>query len=105
MFGETEYAVDVTVRGPKYRLSDRMFSSENLVVNADVSYVDSPGDKQLTLSVSTVDAGDDVKVVSWSRSYISAHFDTERQTEFTIEPQIVYAEGVIRRSSPSATSR
>lgn len=93
-FGDADYTVDVTVTGPKYQLNERTFNANSLTVTANVSYVDSAGDKQLTLTPRVNDNSLDVKIDSYTPSGISVYFDTLRQTEFTIEPEILFPDGV-----------
>ena len=93
-FGETEFYVDVVVRGPKYQVSETMFNAGDLRVSANLNYVDSAGQKELGLRYEILDSSSDVQVVSISRETISIYFDTLKEATFTLEPDILFPEGV-----------
>lgn len=93
-FGETEFFVDVTVRGPRYQVSENMLSADNIRVTANVNYVDTAGQKELNLRCEIVDSNADVEVVGMSRESVSVYFDTLREAVFTLEPDIIFPDGV-----------
>lgn len=93
-FGETEFYVDVVVRGPKYQVSEVMFTANDLRVSANLNYVDSAGQKELGLRYEILDSSSDVQVVSISRETISIYFDTLKESTFTLEPDVIFPDGV-----------
>lgn len=94
IFGDTEYFVDVTVRGPKYQLSENMFTPDNIKVTANTSYVNSAGESSLNLRAEIADTSSNVDIVSISRSSVSVYFDTLKETVFTLEPDVRFPDGV-----------
>ncbi len=93
-FGETEFFVDVTIRGPKYQVSENMFTADNIRVTANVNYVDTAGQKELGLRYEILDTNSDVQVVSMSRESVSVYFDTLKEAVFTLEPDVLFPDGV-----------
>lgn len=93
-FGETEFFVDVTIRGPKYQVSENMFTADNIRVTANVNYVDTAGQKELGLRYEILDNNSDVQVVSMSRESVSVYFDTLKEAVFTLEPDVLFPDGV-----------
>lgn len=93
-FGETEFFVDVTIRGPKYQVSENMFTADSIRVTANVNYVDTAGQKELGLRYEILDTNSDVQVVSMSRESVSVYFDTLKEAVFTLEPDVLFPDGV-----------
>lgn len=86
IFGDKNYTVDVTVTGKKFIVSS--LTAEDLKVTAQTNYVDSSGNKSLLLKASQ-NSSKDFEIVSLSQNYISVFFDTYKETEFAVEPNIV----------------
>ena len=100
-FGETEFFVDVTIRGPKYQVSENMFTADSIRVTANVNYVDTAGQKELGLRYEILDTNSDVQVVSMSRESVSVYFDTLKEAVFTLEPDVLFPDGVDRWVYPA----
>ncbi len=86
IFGESEFTVDVTVKGKKYILSS--LTSDDVQVVANTNYVDSAGSKTLQLKVTPKDAGDDFVIASTSSTYVEVYFDTYKELEVALESKI-----------------
>lgn len=84
-FGQTEYYVDVTVTGKRFIVS--ALTSEDIVVIAQTNYVDSAGNKSLQLKAVSANSKD-FEISRLSQNYIDVYFDTYKEAEFTIVPQI-----------------
>lgn len=94
MFGNTEFYVDVVIRGPRYRASENMFSIDDLRVTANTGYVDTAGETQLSLKAEITDTNSDVEIVSLSRQSVPVYFDTLMQAVYTLEPEVRFPDGV-----------
>lgn len=86
IFGESEFAVDVTVTGKKYILSN--LKAEDIYVEANTNYVDSAGNKTLQLKVLPAENSDDFQITSVSSTYIEVFFDTYKELEFSLNGDI-----------------
>lgn len=86
IFGESEFTVDVTVTGKKYILSN--LKSDDIVVEANTNYVDSPGAKSLPLKVSSKNDNGDFTITSFSENYIEVFFDTYKEVEFSLNGSV-----------------
>lgn len=84
-FGQTDYYVDVTVTGKRFIVST--LSPEDIVVIAQTNYVDSAGNKSLQLKAVSANSKD-FEIVRLSQTYIDVYFDTYKEAEFAIVPQI-----------------
>ena len=84
-FGNTEFSVDVTVSGKKFVVSE--LTSDDVKVKAQTNYVDSAGNKTLTLKAENA-SGKEFNIVSLSQNYISVYFDTLKETEFAVETNL-----------------
>lgn len=86
IFGNTEYKVDVTVSGKKFIVST--ITADDIKVVAQTNYVDSAGNKTLTLkAVNNSNKDFDIKAIS--QNYISVFFDTLKESEFALEANVV----------------
>lgn len=94
MFGNTEFYVDVVIRGSRYRVSESMFSRDDLYVTANTSYVDMAGETQLSLSAKMTDNASDIEIVSLSRQTVTVYFDTLTTAVYTLEPELIFPDGV-----------
>lgn len=82
IFGESEFTVDVTVRGKKYILSS--LDANDIDVVANTNYVDSSGTKTLQLRITPKNGSDDFSIASSSSTYIEVYFDTYKEVEMTL---------------------
>lgn len=86
VFGNSEFTIDVTVKGKKYVTSS--LSEDDIVVTANTNYVDSSGVKNLQLKVAQKDSNSEYEIVSYSSNYIEVYFDTYKEVELPIEGKI-----------------
>lgn len=86
IFGESEFTVDVTVTGKKYILSS--LDRDDITVDANTNYVDSPGIKTLQLRATPKSTADDITISSISSTYIEVFFDTYKEIEMAIQSNI-----------------
>ena len=83
IFGESEFKVDVTVRGKKYIVSS--LDSNDIQVVANTNRVDSAGLWTLQLKVTPNDDSDDFSISSASSTYVEVYFDTYKEIEVALE--------------------
>lgn len=86
IFGKTDFTVDVTVTGKKYVLSN--LTKDDISVEANVNYVDSPGNKTLQLRVTPKNNSDEFTISSMSATYIEVYFDNYKELELPLTPEI-----------------
>lgn len=86
VFGNSEFTVDVTVKGKKYVTSS--LTTDDIEVIANTNYVDSSGVKTLQLKVSQKDSNSDYEISSYSSNYVEVYFDTYKEVELPIEGKI-----------------
>lgn len=86
IFGESEFTVDVTVKGKKYILSS--LDANDIDVVANTNYVDSSGTKTLQLKITPKDGSDDFTIASSSSTYIEVYFDTYKEVEMALTGNI-----------------
>lgn len=86
IFGESEFTVDVTVKGKKYILSS--LDANDIDVVANTNYVDSSGTKTLQLKITPKDSSDDFTIASSSSTYIEVYFDTYKEVEMALTSNI-----------------
>lgn len=89
VFGESEFTVDVTVKGKKYQISTGNLSAEDIVVTAVTTNVDSPGFRTLQLRAEPVNDNASYTISSVSSKTIDVYFDTAKSVQFVVEPQII----------------
>ncbi len=89
VFGESEFTVDVTVKGKKYQISTGNLSAEDIVVTAVTTNVDSPGFRTLQLRAEPVNENASYTISSVSSKTVDVYFDTAKSVQFLIEPQVV----------------
>ncbi len=87
VFGNSEFTIDVTVKGKKYVTSS--LKAEDIVVVANTNYVDGSGVKSLQLKVNQKDTDSDYEITSYSQNYVEVYFDTYKEVELPIEGKIV----------------
>ena len=88
VFGESDFTVDVTVSGKKYRISEGSLSAENISVVAQTTSVDSAGVYTLQLKAEYGSDNKDYTINSISSKTVEVYFDTEKTASFVIEPDI-----------------
>lgn len=86
IFGESEFTVDVTVKGKKYILSS--LDANDIDVVANTNYVDSSGTKTLQLKITPKNSSDDFTIASSSSTYIEVYFDTYKEVEMALSANI-----------------
>lgn len=86
IFGKTDFTVDVTVTGKKYVLSN--LNKDDISVEANVNYVDSPGNKTLQLRVTPKNNTDEFTISSMSATYVEVYFDNYKELELPLTPEI-----------------
>lgn len=88
-FGETQFTVDVTVSGKKYIVeSDDII--DDIIVEANTSYVNAAGTCVLNLEVSSQDARPLYDIVDISADEISVYFDYPGEKELVAVPEITF---------------
>lgn len=92
VFGNSEFTVDVTVKGKKYITSS--LSADDIDVIANTNYVDGSGVKTLQLKVTPKDSNADFSISSYSSNYVEVYFDTYKEIELPLT-------GVIETELPS----
>ncbi len=86
VFGNSEFTIDVTVKGKKYVTSS--LTADDIEVTANTNYVDSSGIKTLQLKVAQKENDSDYVISSYSTNYIEVYFDTYKEVELPIEGKI-----------------
>lgn len=86
VFGNSEFTIDVTVKGKKYVTSS--LDADDIEVVANTNYVDSSGVKTLQLKVTPKDSSSDYVISSYSSNYVEVYFDTYKEVELPLEGQI-----------------
>lgn len=89
VFGESEFSVDVTVKGKKYQISPGNLSAEDIIVTAVTNNVDSAGFRTLQLKAEPVSENASYTISSISTKTVDVYFDTAKTVELVIEPEIV----------------
>lgn len=82
VFGNSEFTVDVTVKGKKYITSS--LSADDIDVIANTNYVDGSGIKTLQIKVTPKDSNADYVISSYSSNYVEVYFDTYKEVELPI---------------------
>ena len=82
VFGNSEFTVDVTVKGKKYITSS--LGADDIDVVANTSYVDGAGVKTLQLKVTPKESSTDYVITSYSSNYIEVFFDTYKEVELPL---------------------
>lgn len=89
VFGQSEFTVDVTVKGKKYLISPAALSGEDIVVTAQTNNVDSAGKRTLQLKAESVSGNRNYTIESLSMRTVDVYFDTAKTVEFVVEPSVV----------------
>ncbi len=88
-FGETSFTVDVTVKGKKY-IVESADMLDDLLVNANTSYVNSAGKSTLKLEISSKDSSPAYEIVRYSADEITVYFDYPGEREFVVTPEFEF---------------
>lgn len=89
VFGESEFTVDVTVKGKKYLISSASLTADDIIVTAQTNNVDSAGKRTLTLKAESASGSTDYTISSISSKTIDVYFDTAKTVEMVIKPLVV----------------
>ena len=89
VFGESEFTVDVTVKGKKYLISPATLSADDIVVTAQTSSVDSAGKRTLQLKAESASGRTDYSIASVSMKTIEVYFDIAKTIQMVIEPNVI----------------
>ena len=82
VFGNSEFTIDVTVKGKKYITSS--LDADDIDVVANTNYVDGSGVKTLQLRVTPKDSNADFVISSYSSNYVEVYFDTYKEVELPL---------------------
>ncbi len=94
VFGQSEFKVNVTVKGLSYIVNDSGFGADDVNVTASCSGVMEPGIHKLPLSVSlNGNYAGNVEIVNVSASDVTVSFDKRETKTFRIQEEIVELEG------------
>lgn len=94
VFGEDKYSVNVTVKGKSYVVSK--LTAEDIKVTAQTKYVSTSGKQELNLMAEpTAKERTDFTIQSLSEESIQVYFDTYKEAEYTLVPEIKADNGVI----------
>ncbi len=85
IFGNDKYTVDVSISGKKFIVSS--LTADDIKVVAQTNYVDSAGNKTLTLKAVN-NGSKDFEITSLSQNYISVFFDFYKEAEFALTTKI-----------------
>lgn len=83
IFGDSEFNVDVTVKGKKYIVGSLDSSDINVVANTN--RVEGAGLWTLQLKATPKDESDSIVISSISSSYVEVYFDTYKEVEIAVE--------------------
>ncbi len=97
IFGESEFTVDVTVKGSRYIVGGNLISADDFEVTAQTAYVNSAGNHNLPLKVTTKDTDADYEIIGLSADYIDVFFDTYEEKEIEVTPRIISEDGVVEK--------
>lgn len=89
VFGNSEYTVDITVRGNRYDIGGDLISADDFDVTAQTSYVNSSGNHTLKVKASIKDADADYEIIGLSSEYIDVYFDRYEEKEVELTPELV----------------
>lgn len=89
VFGDTEFYVDVKIKGKKYQISSSAVSAEDIVVVAQTTNVDSAGKRTLILKAEPISGNADYTISEISQRSIDVYFDIPKTVQMVIEPQVI----------------
>lgn len=91
LYGNTDYYVDVTVKGKSYIVNDASFS-DNIVATVSLSSVTTAGVYSLPLNVKLSDETDNAEITNFSPTYIELYFDEPITKSFDISAEVEESE-------------
>lgn len=89
IFGQSDYTINVTVRGNRYIVGGDLLTVDDFEATAQTAYVDSAGKHSLVVKVTAKDANADYEIVSKSADYIEVFFDKYAEKEVEVTPRII----------------
>ena len=89
IFGQSDYTINVTVRGNRYIVGGDLLTADDFEATAKTAYVDSAGKHSLVVKVTAKDANADYEIVSKSADYIEVFFDKYAEKEVEVTPRII----------------
>ena len=89
IFGQSDYAINVTVRGNRYIVGGDLLTADDFEATAQTAYVDSAGKHSLVVKVTAKDANADYEIISKSTDYIEVYFDKYAEKEVEVTPRII----------------
>lgn len=89
IFGQKDFAVDVTVRGSRFSIGGKLLSAESFDAVAQTAYVNSSGKHTLQVKVTPKNPSDDFEIVGVSTDYIEVFFDKSAEKEIEVTPKII----------------
>lgn len=92
VFGDSEFYVDVTVKGKKYQISS--LKAEDIKVLAQTNNVDSAGMRTLLLKSDQTFGNNDYTVTAISQRSIDVFFDVPKTVQLVIEPDVIADDSV-----------
>lgn len=89
IFGQSDYTINVTVRGNRYIVGGDLLTADDFEATAQTAYVDSAGKHSLVVKVTAKDANADYEIISKSTDYIEVYFDKYTEKEVEVTPRII----------------
>lgn len=89
IFGQSDYTINVTVRGNRYIVGGDLLTADDFEATAQTAYVDSAGKHSLVVKVTAKDANADYEIISKSTDYIEVYFDKYAEKEVEVTPRII----------------
>lgn len=89
IFGQSDYTINVTVRGNRYIVGGDLLTANDFEATAQTAYVDSAGKHSLVVKVTAKDANADYEIISKSTDYIEVYFDKYAEKEVEVTPRII----------------
>lgn len=90
VFGETDFTVDVTVKGKKYVISPASLSADDILVTAQTANVDSAGKRTLQLKAESASGATNYSISLTTQKTVDVYFDTESTVQMVVEPEIIH---------------
>lgn len=89
IFGQSDYTINVTVRGNRYIVGGDLLTADDFEATAQTAYVDSAGKHSLVVKVTAKDANADYEIISKSTDFIEVYFDKYAEKEVEVTPRII----------------
>ncbi len=86
IFGNSDFKINVTVKGKKYITSS--LKPDDIVAVANTNYVDGSGVHSLQIKVTPKDDNGDYEIVTYSANSIEVYFDASKEIELPLEGKI-----------------